>query len=195
MFHCSFCDICRAVLVSHGEDFHSLLLSVNLQLFDCSRTIHITCGKKCFLTLGLKLACDLGGRCRLTGSLQTDHHDHGQFLARAKSDLRCLGAHEIDHLFVYDLDHHLSRIKSAHNILADRALLHILDKLLYDSKVNIRFKQSHLDFPECRLDIILGQSALAAQIFEYILQFFGKTVKCHPTTPLKSDSILLLSAP
>ena len=195
MFYCCFRNIRRFVLVTHGKYFHALLFSIDLQLFNRCRTIYITGCKKCFLAFCFQFSCDLcRSRC-LTCTLKTNHHDYGKFLARAKCNLGCLRSHEIDHLFVYDLDDHLSRIQSAHNILTDCAFLYILDKFLNNAEVYIGFKQCHLDFLQCCLDIIFCQTTFAAQILEYVLQFFGKTVKCHPTTPLRSDLILLQYVP
>ena len=195
MLHSSLCYINRLVLITHGEYFHALLLSVDLQLFNCSRTIHIAGTEKCFFAPALKLTGKLGcGRC-LTSTLKTDHHDNGQLLARTECNLRRLGAHETNHLLINDLDDHLARIQSIHHVLSDGSLLHILDELLYHTEVYIRFQKRHLDFLQRSLDIILCQSSLAAQVLKYILQFFGKTVKCHPTAPLISDSKSSLSAP
>ena len=43
----------RFVFISHGKYFHALLFSIDLQLFDCSRTIHITGCQQCLFPFGL----------------------------------------------------------------------------------------------------------------------------------------------
>ena len=58
---------------------------------------------------------------------------------RLKLNLCCLRAHQLHHLFIYNLNDHLPRIQSVHHILSDCAFLHIFYKLLYDFEVNIRF--------------------------------------------------------
>ena len=195
MLHGRLRDIRRLVLISHGEYFYALLLSVDLQLLNGCRTIHIAGGKQCLLALGFELASNLRRGCCLTCTLETNHHNDCQLLTRTKCNLRCLRSHETNHLFVDDLDYHLPRVEATHHILPDCSLLHILDELLYHSEVDIRFKKSHLNFLQRSLDIILSQSALAAQVLKYVLQFFRKTVKCHPTAPLISDLISLQSVP
>jgi hypothetical protein len=46
------CDIHRTVFISHSEHFHTLLFSVDLQLFDRCRAIDVTGGKERFSSLG-----------------------------------------------------------------------------------------------------------------------------------------------
>ena len=137
MFHRRFCNVYRAVLIAHGKYFHALLLSVDLQLFDRCRPVDITCHEKYLPAFLLELSGKLCCCGRLTCSLKTGHHDDGDCLAGLQCDLGCLRAHQPDHLFVYNLDDHLSRIQSVHHVLSDRALLHIFDKLLDYLEIDI----------------------------------------------------------
>ena len=50
MLNCCLRNIRRLILVSHGEHLYALLLCVDLQLLNCSRTVYITCYQKWFLT-------------------------------------------------------------------------------------------------------------------------------------------------
>ena len=50
MLNCCLRNIRRLILVSHGEHLYALLLCVDLQLLNCSRTVNITCYQKWFLT-------------------------------------------------------------------------------------------------------------------------------------------------
>ena len=167
-----FCDISRLVFISHGEYFHALLLSVDLQLFNRCRTIHITRNKQWFLAFQLVLACQLCSSRGLTCTLKSCHHDHRDCTSRLQFDLRRLRTHQIYKFFIYDLDHHLSRIQSVHHILSDCSLLHIFYKLLYDFKVYIRLQKCHLHFFQCRLYIIFRQTTFASEILKYVLKFF-----------------------
>ena len=57
-----------------------------------------------------------------TCSLKTHHHNDRLLASRLEFNLRCLRAHQIHQLVIHDLDHHLSRIQSAHHILSDCTL-------------------------------------------------------------------------
>ena len=52
MFDRSFCNIHRTFLITHGKDFHTLLLSIDLKLCDRSRTINVTGNQKRSSALG-----------------------------------------------------------------------------------------------------------------------------------------------
>ena len=88
-----FGDIRRLLVFPHGEDFHALLLSVDLQLLNRCRTVDITCYQKRLLTFQLELTCQLCSGRRLTGSLKPHHHDNCLLASRLKLDLRRLGSH------------------------------------------------------------------------------------------------------
>ena len=164
-------DLHRLVIRSHGKDIHFLLLSVDLQLFDCRRSVNITGNQQGFLSLGFQLSGKLCRRRRLTGTLKTRHHDYRDRFAGLHGNFRGLASHQGDHLFVYDLDDHLPRIQSVHNVLTDSALLHRLDELLYHLEVDIRLQKCHLYFLERRLDVFLCKPSLAAQVFKHSLKF------------------------
>ena len=119
-----------------------------------------------------RFSCQLGGSRRLTGALESWHHDDCHGAPRLELDLRRLGTHEFDPVFVDDLDHHLPRVQTVHHVLTDRALLHVSDEALYHLKVDVRLEKSHLDFPEGNLHVVFGKSSFAAQVFEHILKFF-----------------------
>ena len=139
-------NVHRRIFISHGKDFHALLFTVDLQLFNGCRTVHIAGDQKRFFALLLELSCQLGGGRRLTCSLKTRHHDDCDLLAGAKRDLRRLGTHECGHLLIYDLDDHLSRVQAVHHVGADCPLLHGFRELLNDFKIYICLQKRHLDF-------------------------------------------------
>ena len=162
MLQCCFSDIRRLLVISHGEHFHTLLLSVDLQLFNSCRSVDITCYQKRLLTFQLELSCKLCcGRC-FTCSLKTHHHNDRLLASRLEFNLRCLRAHQIHQLVIHDLDHHLSRIQSAHHILSDCTLLHTFYKIFDNFEVNICLQKSHLNFTQSRFYIIFCKSSLAS---------------------------------
>ena len=171
MLDSCFCNIHGILLISHGKDLDALFLTVYLQLCDRCRTVNITGHKQWFLSLGFQFACQLGNRRCLTCTLKTDHHKNGKIHSRFDRKLCCLTSHQVDQLIIYDLDHHLSRIQTIHNILSDSLFLNGFRKLLNDLKVNIRFQKRHLNFLQCYLDISLCKTTFALQLFKYILQF------------------------
>ena len=88
-------------------------------------------------------------------------------------DFRCLGAHQLNQLVIYDFNDHLTRIQSVHDVLSDCLLLYGFDKLFYYFEADIRLEKCHFYFLQRSLYIRLGQAALASEIFENILEFLG----------------------
>ena len=166
-------NIRRPVLISHGEHFHALLLTVDLQLFDRRRTVYVTGHKQRLLSFELKLPGEFRSCGRLTGTLKTCHHNHCHGASGLKFNLSGLRSHQLHKLFVYDLDHHLTGIQSVHHVLTNRALLDVLDKALYNFEVDVRLQESHLDLLERCLYIIFRKASLAAQVPKHILKFLG----------------------
>ena len=93
VFNSSLCDIYRAVIISHSKYINLLLFSIDLQLFDCCRSINIAGYQQGFLTLQFQLSCNLRSCGRLTGTLQTTHHNGGNCLTRLHLNLGRLGSH------------------------------------------------------------------------------------------------------
>ncbi len=118
----------RLVVVSHGEHLNALLLTIHLQLFDCSRSINITCYKKWFLAFFLNLPASFAAVCGcLTCSLKTCHHDDRDLSMPGKSLISVVSDPiSCNHLFINDLDDHLSRIQTLHHILSNSSLLNTI---------------------------------------------------------------------
>ena len=110
MFQGGFGDIRRLMVVAHGKYFHTLLLTVHLQLLDRRRPVHVAGNEKRLLAFQLILACQLCSGRRLTCSLKARHHDDRNGASRLKLDLHRLGSHQLHKLFIHDLDDHLPRI-------------------------------------------------------------------------------------
>ena len=166
------CDIGRPMVVSHGEHRNPDLLSVHLQLPNCSRTVHIQRGEQRLLSLFGHFGGDLCCSRRFAGALKTAHHDDRDRLPGLKGNFSHLGAHQLCQLLVDNFDDLLSRIEAAHDLASDGPLLDAADELLYDTEIDIRLQQRHLHFPESRPHIRLRQLALATQTAENMIQFF-----------------------
>ena len=170
--HCLLCYVYRAFLIAECKYLHTDLLSVYLQLFDCRRSIYVAGRQQRLASFGLELRCELCSRCRLSGSLKTRHQYNGHFRGRAECNLRRLGTHQRNELLVYNLDHHLTRIQTVHNICSDGLFLNSLYELLYHLEADVCLEKCHLDFLQCSLYVRLRQATLTTQIFKYILKLF-----------------------
>ena len=82
-------------------------------------------------------------------------------------------AHELDQLFVDDFHNHLGGGQGFQNVGADAALGHGFGKILADLVADVCFQQCHPDFPHGLLHISLFQAALAAKLFEGVIDFFS----------------------
>ena len=178
MRNSGFYDIDGILSVSHRKDRHTDFFTVHLQLFDRRRPVNVSRNEERALAVLLILSGELCRRRRLTCTLQTCHHED-RHAVRLNRDLLHVGPHELDHLLIDDLDDHLPGIQTAHDVLADRLRLNILRELLDDLEIDVRLKESHLDFLHGLVDIFLRQGSLGTEHLEYILQFFCKALKCH----------------
>ena len=57
------------LMISHGENRHTLLLTIHLQLFDGCRSVYITGYQQRLASLCFQLACNLRRSGRLTCTL------------------------------------------------------------------------------------------------------------------------------
>ena len=158
------------VPVSHGEDLYAHLFTVDLQLFDRGRSVNVQGHQQGLSASGFHLAGDLGSCCCFTGTLQAGHHDDGGLSAGQKGDLRGLGAHQPGQLLIDDLDDHLGRIQSVHDVLTDSPFLNGFGELTDHLEIDVRFQQGHLDLTQSCLDVRFCQTPFAAQVPEYVIQ-------------------------
>jgi len=137
MLNCCFRNVHRFLLVSHGKNFHTLSLTVDLQLCDCRRTVNVTGYQKRLSSFGFQLTCKFGNCGSFTCTLQTSHHENCDLISRTERQVCCLTSHQLHKFVIYDLDHHLSRIQSVHNVLSNGLFLYGFGKLLHNLEVNI----------------------------------------------------------
>ena len=147
------------------------LFSDDLQLCDRSRAVHVACDEQRPLALLLaQQTCKLCNIRRLTGALQTDHHDDGGRMGSIRQ-LRVCAAHESRQLFVDDLDDLLCRCQAFHYLCADRTGRHRGHEVLDDLIAHIRFQKRKAHLPHRKLDVFLTQAALIREFLWSILLF------------------------
>ena len=116
------------VVVSHRKYGNSNFLAIDLQLLDSRRSVYITRYKERFLTFVLELICKLCNCSCLTCTLKSTHHDDRDLIRWPELDLCHLSAHELIHLFLNDLDDHVSRIQTLEDFLTYSSVTHRFDK-------------------------------------------------------------------
>ena len=161
------------VRLAHLKDGDTELRAYDLQLLDGGRTVNVTGGEqRTFLLLLFEKPgelCAVGGLAR---ALQADqHNDRGRL--GGELQLLVFAAHQIGQLFVDDLDDHLCGRQTLENVRADAALGGFFDEVLDDLVVDVGLQQGETDLAHGFLDVGLGQTALAAQLFECVRELFG----------------------
>src|ERR1019366_875792 len=101
----------------------------------------------------------------LTGTLQARHQDDGGGL-RSELELGGVFAEDGYEFAMNDLDDLLGRRERGHDFRAEGLLANVLDEFLDDVEVNVGFEQGHADFFERVADVLFGQGALSAEVFE-----------------------------
>ena len=86
-------------------------------------------------------------------------------------------AEERQHLVAHDANDLLLGRQAAQHFLVDGAIAHAIDEGLDDLEVDVRFEQRHANFAQRQLDRLFGQSSLAANRAEDVLQAVGERVK------------------
>ena len=165
------CNVDR-VRLTHLKDGDIELRAYDLQLLDGGRTVNVTGGEQRVLVLLFEKPgelCTVGGLAR---ALQADqHNDRGRL--GGELQLLVFAAHQIGQLFVDDLDDHLCGRQTLENVRADAALGGFFDEVLDDLVVDVSLQQGKTDLAHGFLDVGLGQTALAAQLFECVRELFG----------------------
>ena len=158
--------------LAHLEHGDVQLRAHGLQLLDGGGTVDVAGGQQRALALlahvGGKL-CAVGGLAR---ALQTHQHHHAGGLG-ADVELLVLSAHQVAELLIDDLDDHLGRVQSLQHVGADGLLGDGLGELLDHLEADVGLQQGHAHLAHCLADVTLGQTALAAQLLERLIEFFG----------------------
>ena len=136
-----------------GEHRRTGLFAYDLQLIDCGGAVNIACGEQRAVALLDKVFGQLGGMCGFARTLQAAHHDHRRRLGLDVNARGLAAAHQFRQLIVDDLD--------------------AGDKIFRNFIVDVRFQQGHAHLAHSVLNVLLGQLALAAQLFEYRSQLIA----------------------
>ena len=168
---------------SHRKDRDAHFLAVHAQLFDCRRSVYVAGREQRSVSLRLEFPREFCSRCRLTGTLETRHQNDGDIPVLREFNLRGLGAHELNELFVDNFHDLLSGCQGLQHFCPDRSVFNALYKLLNYLEVDIGFEKCHAHFLERCLGIFFAEFSLAAQITKDALQFFCQTFKRHFIPP------------
>ena len=161
-------NVHRIGVDAHLEHGDAHLRADGLELLDRRRAVYVARDEQRPLVLVLFHPCgELCGVRGLARTLQADHHHDARHL-RGVIELHRLAAHERRQLVVHDLDDHLGGIEALQDLRTGGLLGHDLDKVLDDLVAHVRLEKHHPHLAHGGLDVGLGQSALAAQLFEDI---------------------------
>ena len=156
-----------------GEHRRTGLFAYDLQLIDCGGAVNIACGEQRAVALLDKVFGQLGGMRGFARALQAAHHDHRRRLGLDVDARGLAAAHQFRQLVVDDLDDLLRRGQALHDLLSHGALGDAGDKIFRNFIVDVRFQQGHAHLAHSVLNVLLGQLALAAQLFEYRSQLIA----------------------
>ena len=92
-------------------------------------------------------------------------------------------AEELDELFVDNFDDLLRRVEGGEDFLAERFFLDGFDEAFDHFEVDVGFKEGDADFAQSGVHVLRGEFALAAQVFEDLLEFIAQTIE-HGLPPL-----------
>ena len=84
-----------------------------------------------------------------------------------------LAPEQFSQLVAHDLDDLLVGRKLQQHFRPERLLADVSDEFVGDAEVDVAFQQRLADFAERAVEVLFGQLALAAQVFECALKFVG----------------------
>ncbi len=102
-------------------------------------------------------------------------------------------AEKFSKLVAHDFDDLLIGRKLEQNLGTESLLANLGDEIVGDSEIDIAFEQRFANFSEGSVEMLFGQLALAAQIFESALKFFSECfehVFLSPSRPEFSSSAM-----
>ena len=88
-------------------------------------------------------------------------------------------AEQREHLVADDAHDLLRRRQAAQDLLVHRPIAHAIDEGLDDLEVDVGLEQRQPDFAQRRLDVRLGETCLAADRPEDVLQASAERVEHH----------------
>ena len=171
MGHGGFGDV-HGIGLAHLKDGDIQLFAHHLQLFDGGGTVDVAGHQQRPLALFLEQAGQLGAVGGLTGALQAHQHHHAGG-SGADVQLLVFPAHEGAQLLIDDLDDHLGRGQSLQHVGPAGPLGDGLGEALDHFIADVRLQQGHTHLAHGFLHVRRGKAALAPQLLEGSIQFFG----------------------
>jgi hypothetical protein len=154
------------------------LFAQHVQLLDSRRPPHVGRHQQRVASLRFQPASQLAAGRRLARALQAEHQqDARPAIGRLQAALRV--AEQRQHLVADNANDLLARRQTAEDLLIERAIAHTIDEGLDNLEVDVGFEQRQPDFPEGGLDRRLGETGLAADRPENVLQAIAERVE-HP---------------
>ena len=155
------------------EDRHADLVAVDLQLLDRVGALEVARDEQRGLALLLQPERELGRERRLAGALEAGQHDDGR-PGLGVAQPPGLAAEDRDQLVVDDLDDLLGGVQRLADLLAPGPLLDRRDEVLDHRQRDVGLEQGDPDLASGRVDVGLGEPALAAEVLEGIGKAVGQ---------------------
>jgi hypothetical protein len=149
------------------------LVAVDLQLLDRVGALEVARDEQRRLALVLEPRGELGRQRGLPGALQTGQHDHGG-PGLGVAEPPGFAAEDGDQLLVNDLDDLLRGVQRLADLLAPGALLDRRDEVLDHRQRDVGLEQGDPDLARGRVDVGLGEPALATQVLERVGKAVGQ---------------------
>ena len=147
---------------------HLDLLGQGAQLFDGRGTVYVAAHHHDFLVFPFPQQLrQLGGGGGFTRALQAGHQHHGRGL-RPEVQLPGAAAQDFDQLVLDHLDEGLPGAEAFVHLLANGPLFDALGKTAHHRQGHVGLQQRHPDVSQGISDVVLGNSRLAADLFECV---------------------------
>lgn len=168
------------------------LLSQTLQLGDCCRPTHVGADEQYpLLTRFDEPTRQFGGRGGFTGTLQTRQQHHVRRL-RPQLKTRLSASHELDELVVDDRDEYLTGGKARCHLLTLRLRLDRIEEGLDHRQRHIGLEQGHPDLAQGLGDVVLADTALAAQILDRLRELLTQVFEHRMIIAVSDPALPLL---
>ena len=134
-------------------------LGDNFELLARSGAIDVHRNQQRAMPTLLQPVRQFAGRRGLAGTLQARHQDYGRRL-RGEFELGGVPAQSLDQFVAQNLDDLFARRKGSQQLLADGLGPNVVDELLYDLEIDVRFEQSQANLSERLADVFFGDACL-----------------------------------
>src|SRR6266478_8341665 len=170
-------DLNRILILAAIDNRNVRLPTEDPQLFHRGRTVHVSRGQyRMALALGFEPSRELRNRSRFARTLQANDHDFDR-RPDLQIDLARGSTHRVLQLGRHESDQMLFGCERAEHVLAECLAPHVLDEIANDLDIDVSFEQGETDFAERILDIALGDSALALELFEDAFEAIAERIK------------------